>query len=222
MVPHARGKVVMNIFKMLEMYLQEHGIRCHIPKNLTYKGVNNPDDKIKIHLKHVDLGDEITLSVSQVELTVKGTKVYGNTTARRHQYDKPEAIEIADLSDPQAFERIRLWIRQKETTMRHSVEAQNALGRLMNSPYAQQVKFLEGEFEEDLAALEVDGDKISALIEDLKPTVPLTISNSSSILIRTKGGSQIVELVETQKDPTLEQDEKTADRTDPASHNQPL
>ena len=180
----------MNIFKMLEMYLQENNIRCHIPENWKYRGPRDPDDKIKIHLKHMDIGDTIELSISQVELTVQGTKVFGSP-GHRHRYDKPDLEEITDLSDPQAFDRIRLWIRQQETAMRHSADAQQVLSRLMNSPYEQQVNLLNGEMSvaEASGITELCGDNMpilnDTLMKDLMPTLPLTISNNPLIEVES-------------------------------------
>jgi hypothetical protein len=159
----------MNIFEMLELYLQEHDIRCHIPKNFTYKGPEGPDDKIKVHLKHMDLGETISLSISQIELTAKGTKIFGND-AHRHRYDRQEPEFIADLADPQAFDRIRLWIRQQETAMRHSATTQEVLGRLVQSPYARQCEMLDGNIE--TTTLQLDGEDLTELLEDLKPNLP--------------------------------------------------
>lgn len=159
----------MNIFEMLEMYLQENNIRCHIPKNWKYRGPRDPDDKIKIHLKHMDIGDTIELSISQVELTVKDAKIFGSGT-KRHRYDTPDQELVTALADPQAFDRIRLWIRQKETELRHSATAQEVMGRLTQSPYARQCEMLDGNIE--TTTLQLDGEELSEALEDLKPSLP--------------------------------------------------
>jgi hypothetical protein len=77
--------------------------------------------------------------------------------------------------------------------MRHSEQAQQALSRLMNSPYEQQVKLLNGEMSvaEATGTLEVCGDNITeildkTLMKDLMPTLPLTISNNPLIEVESE------------------------------------
>jgi hypothetical protein len=45
-------------------------------------------------------------------------------------------VEIANLADPQAFERIRMWVRQQEKMMRYSTSVAQAATRLKASAYA--------------------------------------------------------------------------------------
>lgn len=126
------------------MYLEEHGIRAYIKENRYLRGHmggSEENNTITIFLKHTDIDDTIELSIMSTEIEIKGTKVYG-------KFQKPSAgsgkytvggfafDEIADLYDPQAFERIRLWVRKQEKTMRYSSSVAQAAMRLKASSYA--------------------------------------------------------------------------------------
>ena len=134
----------MNIKKMLLMYLEEHGIRAYIKENRYLRGHmggSDDDNAITIFLKHTDIDDTIELSIMSTEIQIKGTKVYGRLQKRStgpNKYTNGGFAfdEIADLVDPQAFERIRLWIRKQEKTMRYSASVAQAAMRLQASSYA--------------------------------------------------------------------------------------
>jgi len=161
------------------MYLQENKIRCNLGSETSWNyrskpgAFNEATDKIVIHLKHKNISEGIQLSVSKLELTVKGQKVYGITQSKVRYYGGGRGKhewEITNLADPQAFERIRLWIRQQETTMRHSDEAQQIVERLMQSPYGEHTMIVDDE--EEKAHQLLHGESIIKMVKDLEPTLP--------------------------------------------------
>lgn len=162
----------IDIIKMLLMYLKEHKIRAHVPEQKSmYSG--GYDDKVKIivHLKHADIDDTIEISIAQLEISVEGTKVLGNPMARASKWDKPKPQEIADLTDPQSFERIRMWIRQQEKAMRYSIEVTQAASRLRASAYTDPGDLKFEDCEETIEDYETlmgkeQGDKLRKMIED--------------------------------------------------------
>lgn len=103
----------MNVIEMLEMYLGENNVNCHIPRN--------DKNSIVVHLKHSQISDTISISVSQVTIRVKDSNVYGYMG--KPHYSSTAPTLITTLEDPKAFRKMTGWIKRQEILMRKSIEA---------------------------------------------------------------------------------------------------
>ena len=157
----------MNILSMLEMYLQEHDINCSVVYHNDRWNWSQDISSLTVHLKHSITGQVVNLSIAQVKLYIKGAEVWGRPpNDARHREAKE--IKLADLADPQAFERVRLWIRYQEKAMRQSVKFKNVevISQLHGGPEHVKVAIKDNDISFISSFMGLDLDNI---VEDIGP-----------------------------------------------------
>ena len=119
--------------EMLKMYLQDYDIDCDADGE-SYQLYNKlrgnygkwVKGKLRISLKYSTNGDPIYVSMSRACIYIEGTEIYGGTPDRHDpSWRRIDKELIANLNDPQSFERIRLWIRYQEKRARTTLNFKN-------------------------------------------------------------------------------------------------
>ena len=166
-----------DINKMLLMYLQEHGINARIPgHDNPYRHIRKGEpEKIIVNYKQADLGDAITISIMQTimqtEIFVDGAQVVGRevrvAVSRQGRQDYKD-VEIANLHDPQAFDRIRMWIRKEEKKLKYSNDGVSITERLKASAYGVHTKINYPEMQDEHVGITevIHGSYITNTIKD--------------------------------------------------------